>query len=360
VSVRAALLDRSAAGETVRFSVTDTGIGISKEAQARLFQPYVQAEAGTTRNFGGTGLGLTICRRLADMMGGEIAMQSEPGKGTTMTLTLSLPVADPAQLPKGDAADKAAELVAGRRRAPGVEAACADGSLVLIVEDHPTNRTLLQRLLALLGYASQSAEHGREALEMWRGGRFAAVVTDCNMPEMDGYQLAQAIRAAESGGRRTPIIACTANAGADEGRRCIEAGMDDFLAKPVELEALAKAMERWLPLPHGNAPLDQGSLAEVSGGDAALEREILSDFRSAADADMAALRDALARRDLARATQTAHRVKGACLTIGAKALAEVCARIERAARAGSWTGVAAEREALEREFERLSAWLVTA
>ena len=377
VEIRAALLERKDGRELVRFSVTDTGIGISKEGQARLFQPFVQAESNTAQRFGGTGLGLTICRRLADMMGGAISMESEPGKGTTMMFTLALPIADPKDLPaKGAVAGGGAASLLVRRPAPTVEAARAEGTLVLMVDDHPTNRTLLKRQLNLLGYAAEVAENGLEALEKWKSGRYAIVVTDCNMPEMDGYDLTRAIRKQEtgSGSRRVPIIACTANALAGEADNCIAAGMDDFLVKPVEIEALAKMLNHWLPLPgtgparkstatvapQSNAdgtPVDRSKLAEITGGDAAMEREILADFRNANDVDAAMLRDALAKHDIAQVTHASHRVKGACRMVGATALAEVCERIERAGRASDWAAIVTERSALDREVERLNAWL---
>jgi CheY-like chemotaxis protein len=237
-----------------------------------------------------------------------------------------------------------------------------EGTLVLVAEDHPVNRTLLTRLLDRLGYASVTAQDGREALQKWRAGGFGAVVTDCNMPEMDGYDLARAIRAAEAkqGRPRMPIVACTANTVAGELQKCIEAGMDDLVAKPIELQSLATVMGNWLPLPAGGEgpPLSASSLAEVSGGDVLMEREILADFRAANDDDIDALRQALERRDLAHVVATSHRVKGACRTVGAVALADVCERIESAARRNNWQGVAAERDALEREFERLNAWLL--
>jgi len=362
VEIGATLLERSGGRDRVRFFVTDTGIGIAKEAQEKLFQPYVQAAIDTARRFGGTGLGLIICRRLAAMMEGEIAMESEPGKGTTMSLTVALPIADPRDLPKVESSiESAAALVASRRRAPTVEAARAEGTLVLIAEDHPTNRSVLTRQLNLLGYASVAAQDGREALGKWRAGGFAAIVTDCNMPEMDGYDLARAVRKAEAGGRRVPIIACTANALAEESQKCTEAGMDDFVSKPVELEGLARVMERWLPLPSATdaaaAPFNPSSLAEVSGGDPAMEREILADFRAASRADMVSLRQAMERRDIALVTKTSHRVKGACLTVGAAALAGVCERIETAGRKNSWNAIASEQGALEREFDKLEKWL---
>jgi len=150
--------------------------------------------------------------------------------------------------------------------------------------------------------------------------------------------------------------------------------MDDFVAKPVELEALARVMDRWLPLAGSprddsaparrdtatadDAPLDRSSLAQLTGGDAAMEREILVDFRKSNDADMASLRSALAKRDTAQVVQGSHRLKGACRTVGASALASVCERMERAGRQSRWNEVASEQDALEREFERLNRWLM--
>jgi signal transduction histidine kinase/ActR/RegA family two-component response regulator len=250
VEIRVERVERSDDSERLRFVVADTGIGITPAARERLFQPFVQAEADTTRRFGGTGLGLTICRRLVDMMGGTIEMESEPGWGTRMIFTVDLPIASPASLPRVEANTGAAILL-GRRKAPSVEEAKAEGTLVLLADDHSINRTLLLRQLNLLGYAAKTAENGRQALEQWHAGGFAAVITDCSMPEMDGYDLARHIRGIErSRGdkKRTPVIACTANALTGDAEACLEAGMDDFIPKPVGLDYLAKVMDRWLPL----------------------------------------------------------------------------------------------------------------
>jgi signal transduction histidine kinase/ActR/RegA family two-component response regulator/HPt (histidine-containing phosphotransfer) domain-containing protein len=377
VEIRAELLERKDGADVVRFSVKDTGIGIAKENQEKLFQPFVQAEGDTTRRFGGTGLGLAICRRLAELMNGTIEMSSEPGAGTTMSLTVALPIADPKDLPaKGQAAAEAVLALASRRAAPTVEQARAEGTLVLAVDDHPTNRALLKRQLNTLGYAVETAENGVEALRMWKSGRFAIVITDCHMPEMDGYDLARSIRNAEAdnGRARIPIVACTANVLAGEAENCYAAGMDSYVAKPVEMRALAEALERWLPLPEarqpqealpqpppapaaGDAPIDRSALAEITGGDAAMERDILLDFRGTNDGDAAMLRDALDKRDIALATRASHRIKGASRTVGALSLADVCERIERAGRANDWGTMSASREAFERELERLNAWL---
>ena len=254
VEISARLLDHSAGAQTLRLCVKDTGIGVADEHRQQLFQPFIQAERGTARRYGGTGLGLAICRRLADIMGGTIEMHSVLGWGTTMSLTVSLPVADARDLPQVSHAQRdkgLATVLASRRIAPSVDGAEADGTLVLVVDDHPTNRTVLLRQVATLGYAAESAEDGVQALRLWESGRFSIILTDCNMPEMDGHELARRIRALEAlqGDCHIPIIACTANALSGEAQACLAAGMDDYLAKPVELSELMKQLDRWRPVP---------------------------------------------------------------------------------------------------------------
>ncbi len=376
IEIRSELVERTGGRDVLRLSVTDTGIGITPENQKKLFQPFVQAEGDTTRRFGGTGLGLAICRRLAEMMDGRIEMESESGKGTAMRFTLAVVPADAKELAGKEDSRGLAATIALRRQAPSIEEAAAEGTLVLLADDHPTNRLLLRRQLNVLGYAAETAENGVEALEKWKSGRFQLLITDCNMPEMDGYELARAIRklAADNGARRKPILACTANALAGEAEACMAAGMDGYLAKPVELQGLLGALERWLPIPGGGAggqaapapaaahaetaaPIDRAALAELSGGDAAIERDILSDFRGANDADAAVLREALDTRNIAELTRASHRVKGASRMVGATPLAEVCERIERAGHANDWAAIAADRGALLRELERLNDYL---
>jgi signal transduction histidine kinase/ActR/RegA family two-component response regulator len=248
VTVSAELIARQDDEELVRFDVRDTGIGIRAEDQEKLFQPFTQVARDTNRRFGGTGLGLSICRRLAEMMGGEIRLQSAVGEGTTVSLILRMKrvAAEPAAPPAQPA------LAGGvvRRTCPSVEDAERDGCLVLAADDHPINRMVLQRQLANIGYASEAAENGREALELWRTGRFALLVTDCHMPELDGYQLTRAIREEEvlGGKGHVPIIAFTANAMAGEAEQCYAAGMDDYLEKPVQIAELAAKLNVWLPL----------------------------------------------------------------------------------------------------------------
>jgi signal transduction histidine kinase/DNA-binding NarL/FixJ family response regulator len=382
IEVKCELVERKEGKDIVTFSVSDTGIGISAEGQAALFQPFTQAGSDVARVFGGTGLGLSIGQRLATLMGGSITIASKLGKGTVVSLTLPLPVADPALLPVLDGSnrgDALGETIGARRKMPTVAQAEAEGTLVLVVDDHPVNRLLLAHQVTVLGYANEAAEDGREALEMWRSGRFSLIITDCNMPEMDGYELARAIRSRErsTGQPPTLIIACTANALKGEAENCFAAGMNDYIAKPVELTMLMLKLDKWLPIPgaethsppqpgmHASeageqaatSPIDRSVLAELTGGDANLEREIFVQFLRANLEDVAHVKRAFETHDVALMTHAAHRMKGATHSIGAIALAQVCGRLESAARANDWSTIAAHEDAFYREVVRLGAHL---
>jgi len=377
IEIKAELVDERDGVAQVRFSVTDTGIGISAEAQRSLFQPFSQADGNTTRRYGGTGLGLAICRRLADLMGGSLEMLSAPGKGTSMILSLSLPIADPKDLPKSESPGEQDSVALVRRMAPSVAQAQAEGTLVLLVDDHSTNRAVLTLQMNSLGYAVEGAENGLEALDKWKSGRFGIVITDCHMPEMDGYDLARSIRQRESanGGKRIPIIACTANALGGEAEKCLAAGMDDYLVKPVELNELSKKLECWLPLSQGAssceagnsprtgatgaeavAPVVRSVLAAISGGNATIERDIIVDFRRNNDKDAAEFEQAVSDADFPRITRAIHRINGASKTVGALGLATVSERIERASRAGDRAAIEADMPAFHAEWARLNAY----
>jgi CheY-like chemotaxis protein len=361
IDINVQWLGRAEGNETLRFEVKDTGAGISLQDQQRLFQPFTQAagDEDSKRRAGGTGLGLVICRQLAQMMGGSITLASEPGKGTTITLDLSLPIAE---APPGSGTAPAwtpTPAGAGRRSAPSIEQAAAEGTLVLLVDDHPVNRMLLLRQVRTLGYAAQAAEDGVHALELWKSGRFGLVITDCHMPHMDGYELARNIRQleAQAGRERVPIIACTANALPGEADACFAAGMDDFLVKPVQLAQLTEKMDRWLAIPAtANVPIDQALLTATCGGDASMVSDVLAAFRRSSEEDAAGLTQAFAAEDIAQVTQVAHRMAGASTMVGAHAFAAACQQIERASRAGDWTAVRAALPPFERERMRLAAW----
>ena len=219
IELAARVLDEADGAQLVDFAVTDTGVGLSGEQQRRLFEEFGQAEgATTTQRYGGTGLGLVICKRLALLMGGDVELAGHPGRGTTVRLTVPLPV--------GDAADIAAPLgdtPVARRRKPTREEAERDGRLVLLVDDHPVNRTVLRHQLNAAGFEVDLAHDGSEALGLYQRGRYGVVLTDLTMPGLSGYDLARAIRDHESATARarTPIIALSANVMHGEPERCI-------------------------------------------------------------------------------------------------------------------------------------------
>jgi PAS domain S-box-containing protein len=337
--------------------VTDTGIGITPEQQSRLFQPFHQAEGSTTRRFGGTGLGLVICRRLAELMGGEVVMDSTPGAGTTLKLNVSLPRGQEADL-EPDASEAPSPEAFAPRPLPTVAQAEAERSLILIVDDHPTNRVVIGRQLALAGYASEAAEDGEQGLAQWRSGRYALVLSDVHMPVMDGYQMARALRDEEkkSGRPRTPVVALTAAALKGEAERCLAAGMDDYLAKPVSIPELAACLHKWLPhtasattvnavaatsapLPQTQTapqPLDEQVLEQLTGGDRKEARTLMEEFLSATAIDVQGLRLAREAGDAAQLARQAHKIKGASRLVGAGELAQAAAELEAAAKAADW------------------------
>ena len=350
IELTAKVLEDAPERQLVELAVRDTGIGVPDEVQRELFKPFAQAGAGTTRRFGGTGLGLVICRRLAELMSGEITMQSTPGVGTTMRLVVPLDVGDPAQVEEIERADDGRTPAV--RALPSVEEAEREGSLLLLAEDHPVNRTVLVSQLNAAGFAVETANDGREAIELFARGRYGLVLSDLNMPRMNGFELTAAIRELEAGEglAHTPVIALSANVMEGEPERCIAAGMDDFVAKPTTIPFLASKLRRWLPqldwpaadaLPAAPAParaaegvLDVAALSELTGGDMRLAGELLEDFVQESRADLAQLRSVYERGVADDVRRQAHRIAGAARMIGAREVRDVAGRIEREAAAG--------------------------
>ncbi len=222
----------------IRFSVTDTGIGIPLETQSSLFQSFMQADTSTTRKYGGTGLGLAISKRLVEMMGGMIGVTSKPGHGSTFWFTVNLCPSSNIDMPSVNVLP---EVVI----TPAVVYGHENRGRVLVVEDNPINQKVAVHLLAHLRYTAEVASDGAVALEMFRQGQYDVVLMDCQMPVMDGYEATRAIRRIEPPGPRVPIIAVTANALPGEREKCLMAGMDDYIAKPVNKETLDLTIQRW-------------------------------------------------------------------------------------------------------------------
>ncbi|MEJ0006626.1 MAG: ATP-binding protein [Steroidobacteraceae bacterium] len=501
VAIRAELQGDNGQQVTVGIMVADNGIGIDATTRARLFQPFLQADASTTRRFGGTGLGLAITHMLVKRMGGEMSVVSELGEGAEFRVVLpftplpeSVRVSDVEQLvnglqcrivgPRGRlSADLAKYLLCagalieyspdchsapidqagrglwvwlilpdqsvptapelralaaretasqtcflalgrGRRRRPrlrgtdhisvDVDALSKDGLFralalvagrlveqapevqpdgsqlhegsaglkslqrprILVAEDNEINREVIVRQLQLLGIPAQIAADGEEALRHWRSGEFALVLTDLRMPRMDGYALAAAIRAEEPEGRRTTIIALTANALPEEQARCLASGMDDYLTKPLRLPQLKAKMDRWLastahmgPTERigvldtaGDPPADLNVLKEIVGDNPADVRAVLATFHSTSERLSKELHAAILAGSADAARESAHKLKSGARSVGASRLGMLSEGLEDGAAAGNaelliklWPGLEAELLTVYRYLDSLGS-----
>jgi PAS domain S-box-containing protein len=326
--------------------VRDQGIGMGAATLASLFTPFTQAEASTSRRFGGTGLGLSISQRLVALMGGNITVQSTPGKGSVFTVTLPL---QESALPE-----------ALQQLSPALPPAkvATHTPLILLAEDNETNREVIEEQLRLLGYACEIAQDGAIALQMWRAapGRYAALLTDCHMPNTNGFDLTEAIRAAETAGSRLPIIAITANAMQGEAQRCLEAGMDDYLSKPLRMQELAPMLAKWLSVTtlQAAAPSlpawNPTTLHGLMGNNPAIHRRVLDKFLKNAEGQVAAIDAAMGDSNFKEAADLAHALKSAARSVGALALGELCQEIETSGRAGNAAECTAHAHGLAKAF----------
>ena len=494
VVVRAELQQARADYVTVRVEVADTGVGIDPASHARIFEPFTQADSSTTRQFGGTGLGLALSKRLVELMGGQIGVESEVGVGSTFWFTVGLGTqagppsdgpsldaewlvgarilvvddnatscrvlreqlcqwgvrADAARAPH-DALDLArnaagmgqpyeialvdlqmpemtglevadrlsrepafggpsvillgsarllseahrtpngrrlalikpvrqAELLDALRLALGVdgtpvlrvesdaapsEQALARRGHVLVAEDNALNRTVALGSLRKLGYRVDVATNGREAVQAASRHAYSAVLMDCQMPEMDGYQATREIREREAGRRHVPIIAMTASAMEGDRDRCLAAGMDDYIAKPVRAEALDAALRRWTGQQSapardssgdGDDVLDLSQLEELralayGAGNPDRFRELVAEFLEQARTRQAELGEAARRRDWHAVARAAHALAGNSALVGAARVASASTDVEVAANSGDVLKIAERLQALERELD---------
>ncbi|MCC2635600.1 MAG: putative multi-sensor Histidine kinase, partial [Ramlibacter sp.] len=306
--------------QRLSFQVFDTGMGISASDQARLFHRFSQVDASPSRRHEGTGLGLAISRQLAQLMGGDVTLVSRLGHGSTFTVTIPLHVA---------AAPAQVERPAEHRVRQDVR--------ILLAEDNEVNQLVAQRLLAKLGYPNVTvAFTGREAVQACRSGRYDLVLMDCQMPVMDGLEAARILR---DDGMRAPIIAFTASATSGDRDRCLAAGMDDYLTKPVEMAVLADKLRRWLgdaPAVEAPDPAARAASSALPAFDTnAIEERFYGDvelFQQARDLFLRQTRQGLAGaagiRDGRQLARLAHRIRGSAAALGASQLAALCQRLE--------------------------------
>jgi PAS domain S-box-containing protein len=493
VEIRAELIERNDKKKvSVRFRIIDQGIGISEQGQKKLFTAFSQAESSTTRKYGGTGLGLTICQRLTELMQGDITVESTLGKGSEFTVTVPFAPSDKrivvdkqsdlkginillinknekeqficrsylehwhakvdiakqsdepvtamrhylkehkqldliivgsdwdrdTQLDMRKQIHTAAEfsgiktilLIQGLRNQPrlddpetvtldvnplkripfisavsiaigraspevfhneqiedlkvdkvalSVEDAIKQNALILVAEDNPTNQDVISRQLNMLGYTCEMAEDGKQALEAWHSEHYFILLTDCHMPEMDGYDLAGAIRKEEKNtGQRAPIIAITANALQGEADRCLAAGMDDYMSKPIDMKELRDKLRRWMPhftpsaksstatprkkksvSKKSSAPIDERALKEMFGDDSDMIKEILNDFVQPSLDIIDEMKSAYTKHSANGIKQAAHKLKSSARSVGANDLANLCTALETAGKDDDWNNI---------------------
>ncbi len=506
VSIRVRVLEERADSVTLRFAVSDTGIGLTPDAQGRLFRAFSQADASTTRQYGGTGLGLAISKQLVGRMGGEIGVESTPGAGSTFSFTarfayqvagqvavtrydhgdlrglrvlvvddnatnreilhhqltswdmretgvadgpVALALLDAAaaanapydvvvldmQMPTMDGLEVARAIrddptrrhvqvvmltsigqdIEASAKAAGVlatltkpvrqsqlydclvgivgvsprsdrpvpvpvvrRAVTGTGEVILLVEDNEVNQHVASQMLRKLGYRADVVTNGREAVAAVTSGAYAAVLMDCQMPEMDGFAATEIIRATEQGGRHTPIIAMTANALEGDRERCLAAGMDDYLTKPVKLDALGARLAQWIVPPTAAVVEDTMGNFSYPDEEEAIDPQLLANLQELQDDDdddlvktviALFLDDAPHRLDALRVGATqgsasavereAHALRGSCANVGAQGMVRLCKALETRARVGDLTGATDTLTRLDAEFGRVRVALDT-
>ena len=336
--------------ERIRFAVEDTGVGIADEAIGKLFQPFSQVDSSSTRRYGGSGLGLSICAKLVQLMGGEYGVQSHPGQGSVFWFTLDLAPAGAART--GQEAMPIAVPVA-----PTAPMATGSGVRLLIVDDDETNRVVLAETFRQARADLVTANNGRQAVDACRAGRFDLVFMDCQMPEMDGFEATATILADCAAKRLRPpvIIALTADATEAGRQRCLEVGMADHLVKPLDFAQLRRVLDQWLPELGGPITPKSGCRPIVPDEPAANEdaavintvvldrlREHVGDIRPAVDIFLRSLdirindlHRALERGDAEAVARVAHTMKGSSSQFGAEEFSRLCLQAENMGRTGT-------------------------
>lgn len=307
--------------ERVRFEIEDSGIGIPAQALNRIFDAFTQADSSMTRRFGGTGLGLSISHKLVDLMGGEIGVRSDQGKGSTFWF--ELPMIRGEGVPLAERiikADVPTRPLKGR---------------ILVAEDNIINQRVAVKMLEKMGLRTHAVTNGHEALDALRAMPFDLVLMDCQMPELDGYGATRIIRTSESlGAKEIPVIAMTANALVGERELCLAAGMNDYVSKPVNTDLLRQALQKWLPQAKDtevyalNVKAVDRLLTIGESEGLTLFADLMEIFRKTFPPMVEKMAEAVLKGDSRTLRLEAHSLKSSCATLGAEYMAGICQELE--------------------------------
>jgi len=355
------------------FAVKDSGIGISPEDRQKLFQSFSQVDVSTTRKYGGTGLGLVICKQLVELMDGNIGLESNEGQGSLFWFT--------AKFERTSTVNVAVEKQQPPKPTVSVSSdnttyEVVKNAKILLVEDTRINQKVVLHQLKLLGYkTADCVKNGREALDKLAEVDYDLVLMDCQMPVLDGYEATRSLREREGDGQHTLILGLTAYAMEGDREKCLAAGMDDYLTKPLTIEELSAALKKWLPysqekkesppdgdsatslplnLPDGSESLvDRDRLKQLTGGDEAFQLDLFQSCVNDLANDVAAAQSAFAKSDAEHLAHQAHRIKGGAGNMGVTLMPELAAELEVRARENNLEGAKELLWKLEKVLEKL-------
>lgn len=395
IKIQAKLLSQTYQTALIYFAVTDTGIGIPQEARQKLFQSFSQVDASTSRQYGGTGLGLAICQQLVSLMQGEIGVESEVGRGSTFWFKIEFRKQTNFSGSSDSVVAKREELISQSTREADEQKLLTKIDLkILVAEDHSINQTVILSQLQALGYEADCVDNGLKALDVLAQRDYDLVLMDCQMPLMDGYAATQELRRREENKRHTVVIALTANAMSADREKCLAAGMDDYLSKPLEQEDLERAIHYWSyqiaqaemskqeqaatseteqtqdtltalleqnadntnMLEDSSPPIDLERLKRVSRGKIAVQQRLVQIFLETAPKDLAALETAISALDTSQVKYHAHRLKGSAANVGVSTMSAIAFQLEEMAQHGMLAGAAEKLASMWQVMERVKAF----
>ncbi|ETW97940.1 MAG: hypothetical protein ETSY1_20790 [Candidatus Entotheonella factor] len=365
ITIRVELIEPDTEASTFRFSVTDTGIGIPEAKQSSIFNSFVQAEEGTTRKFGGTGLGTTIARQLVTLMGGYIGLESQPGQGSTFWFTLRMATS----APPTESGDQ-------QETRPSTGHLSTQKGRLLLAEDYPINQRVIRKHLEDAGYLVTIVNNGEEAVHACMNSRYDLILMDVQMPVMDGHEATRKIRSDCPLCADTPILALTANADRETQNACKQATMNDILTKPIRRNTLLAGVDQWI---HGSgvARPDPGTSREVIAepvssedilpidydvalqefGDMDLVVELVGELIWKLDMQIRDMYDALTREDLDGLRRIAHTIKSGAGTLEAVPLYKAATQLEHLCKAKEMTALPHALGHIAAEHDRLKAFV---